>query len=75
MSPWIHFSVKQDVNARENVLEASLKHYGLEKKTEKTDHGTLLVYYDGTMHVDAENAVDVDIQTVKLGTAPAELFV
>ena len=56
------------------ILEASLKKYGMDQKMEKTDRGTLLVHYEGTMHVDAGHEVDVDIQSVKLGNAPPELF-
>ena len=51
-----------------------LKHYGLDKEMEMTDRGTILVHYDGTMYVNAGHTVDVDIQTVKLGTAPSKLF-
>ena len=56
------------------ILEASLKKYGMDQKMERTDRGTLLVHYEGTMHVDAGHEVDVDIQSVKLGNAPPELF-
>ena len=61
-------------NTNVRVLEATLKKYGMDKKLERTDRGTLLVHYEGSMHIDAGHQVDVDIQTVKLGTAPAELF-
>ena len=56
------------------VLEDTLRHYDMDQKMEKTSRGTLLVHYEGTMHVDAGHEVDVDIQSVKLGTAPPEVF-
>lgn len=56
------------------MLEGTLKKYAIDKKVEKTDRGTLLFHYEGSMHIDAGHQMDVDIQTVKFGTAPAELF-
>ena len=57
-----------------SILENTLRHYGMDQKMVETIRGTLLVHYDGTMHVDAGHEVDVDIQSVKLVTAPPELF-
>lgn len=58
-----------------DILEATLKKYGMEQKMERTPRGTLLVHYEGTMDVDAGHEVDVDIQSTRLGTAPPELFI
>lgn len=54
------------------MLGRTLKKYGMEKKVEKTDFGTLLVHYEGSMYTDA--AHQVDIQTVNHGAALARLL-
>lgn len=56
------------------VLEASLKKYGMHQKMERTDRGTLLVHYEGTMYVDVGHKVYFEIQSVKLEKVPLELF-
>lgn len=54
-------------NNNVHVLESTMKHYGMDREVERTNHGTLLVHYDGIMFVDVGHEVDVDIKTVKLG--------
>lgn len=51
------------------TLEKALKKYGLNEKLVRLDQKTLLVSYDGLMDIDAGHEIDVDIQTVKLGTS------
>lgn len=48
------------------ILERTLKEYGLDRKMEKTAKGTLLVHFDGKMHVDIGHKIDVNIQSVSL---------
>lgn len=53
-------------NHSPEVLEKTLKMYGMEEKIEKTNHGTLLVSYDGFMEIDAGHKVNVSLTIIEM---------
>lgn len=49
-----------------DMLENTFKKYGIKEKMDRTNHGSLLVSFDGIIDVDARHEIESDLKTTKL---------